>query len=303
MCLFPKLIPNKRYLPNKKNNYNPPVPKDRRLLYVSSACGKCSECLSKKAKHWSLRLFYEYYHNNNPCYFVTLTFNNDSLNNLKIKYNLSDNNEIASKAIRLFLERYRKHNKTYFKHFFISELGEINNRLHLHGIIFNFNDISKLDFYWKFGYTYVGNYVNEKSINYILTYIFKSKGLFLPKIFASKGLGLSLLNDPIFKLYTKFNDIKTNDFYQLPSGKRVSIPIYLRNKLYSEDEKEQLWLNKLDKKTIYLKGIKIDISSENGINDYFKLLDYYSKKDKSLGFIGDIPSKHIKLLRKLNLDK
>ena len=39
MCLYPKLIPNKRYLPTKKNGGVPPVCPDERLRYVTAACG------------------------------------------------------------------------------------------------------------------------------------------------------------------------------------------------------------------------------------------------------------------------
>ena len=48
MCLYPKLIKNKKYLPNKKNNWNPPKCEDYRVLYVTAACGKCLECRKQK---------------------------------------------------------------------------------------------------------------------------------------------------------------------------------------------------------------------------------------------------------------
>ena len=40
MCLYPKLIKNRRYVPNKKNGGVPPQCPDERLLYVTAACGK-----------------------------------------------------------------------------------------------------------------------------------------------------------------------------------------------------------------------------------------------------------------------
>ena len=54
MCLYPKLIKNKKYLPNKKNNWNPPKCEDYRLLYVTAACGKCLECRKQKTNPSSL---------------------------------------------------------------------------------------------------------------------------------------------------------------------------------------------------------------------------------------------------------
>ena len=44
MCLYPKLIKNRRYVPNKKNGGVPPQCPDERLLYVTAACGDCLEC-------------------------------------------------------------------------------------------------------------------------------------------------------------------------------------------------------------------------------------------------------------------
>ena len=56
MCLYPKLIKNPKYIPNKKNNYNPPICTDERIMYVPIACGNCFECMKKKAREWKIRL-------------------------------------------------------------------------------------------------------------------------------------------------------------------------------------------------------------------------------------------------------
>ena len=60
---------------------------------------------------------------NNPnAYFLTLTIDDKSYKQLKRKYNLKDNNDIATKAIRLCLERVRKQTGKSIKHWFITEL-------------------------------------------------------------------------------------------------------------------------------------------------------------------------------------
>ena len=56
MCLYPKLIPNKRYLPTKKNGGVPPVCPDERLRYVTAACGDCYECRKQKQRQWVVRM-------------------------------------------------------------------------------------------------------------------------------------------------------------------------------------------------------------------------------------------------------
>ena len=49
-CLFPKLIKNPRYLPNKKNGGKPPALTDKRVEFVPVSCGKCIECRKKRRR-------------------------------------------------------------------------------------------------------------------------------------------------------------------------------------------------------------------------------------------------------------
>ena len=107
MCLYPKLIPNKRYLPTKKNGGVPPVCPDERLRYVTAACGDCYECRKQKQRQWVVRMSEENRQTPNA-YFLTLTVDDKSYKQLKQKYKLKDDNDIATKAIRLCLERVRK---------------------------------------------------------------------------------------------------------------------------------------------------------------------------------------------------
>ena len=100
MCLYPKLIPNKRYLPTKKNSGVPHVCPDERLRYITAACGDCYECRKQKQRQWVVRMSEEKRSNPNA-YFLTLTIDDKSYKQLKQKYNLKDNNDIATKAIRL----------------------------------------------------------------------------------------------------------------------------------------------------------------------------------------------------------
>ena len=47
MCLFPKLIRNKKYCSTKKNGGIIPAVNDKRALYVAVGCGRCMECLKQ----------------------------------------------------------------------------------------------------------------------------------------------------------------------------------------------------------------------------------------------------------------
>ena len=81
MCLFPKLIKNKKYCITKKNGGVIPAVNDKRALYVAVGCGRCMECLKQKARDWNVRLLEDIRKHTNGV-FVTLTFNEYSYNKL-----------------------------------------------------------------------------------------------------------------------------------------------------------------------------------------------------------------------------
>ena len=163
MCLYPKLIPNKRYLPTKKNGGIPPICPDERLRYVTAACGDCYECRKQKQRQWVVRMSEENRQTPNA-YFLTLTIDDKSYKQISKKYKLKDNNDIATKAIRLCLERVRKLTGKSVKHWFITELGhEKTERLHLHGIVWGLGNDKKITDNWKYGITFTGYFVNEKN--------------------------------------------------------------------------------------------------------------------------------------------
>ena len=76
MCLYTKYLLNKKYLPTRKNGYNPPVCNDERLRYVPIKCGKCMECRKQKKRERYVRLSEEL-KRNKKALFLTLTFNED----------------------------------------------------------------------------------------------------------------------------------------------------------------------------------------------------------------------------------
>ena len=63
------------------------------------------------------------------------------------------------------------------------------------------------------------------------------------------------------------------------------LPIYWRNKIYTEKEREQLWLQKLDKQERWVCGERVDVSETD--EEYFKLLNWYREKNKRLGYGDD----------------
>ena len=148
----------------------------------------------KKAREWRIRLAEEIRHNKS--YFVTLTIDDDNLETLKnelgVKTVKGNENNIATLALRKFLERCRKKTGKSLKHWCVTELGEDRGRIHLHGIFFGNQAAELVIEKWKYGYVFIGNYVNEKTINYISKYMLKddlNNREFTGKVLTSAGMG------------------------------------------------------------------------------------------------------------------
>ena len=171
--------------------------------------------------------------------FVTLTFSPEAFEKLRPDIKVTAEklweNELATLAVRRFLERWRKKYKKSVKHWLVTELGHNGTeRIHLHGIIFT-NKRYEIEKIWQYGYVWIGDYVNNKTINYIVKYInkldTKHKG-YIPKVLCSKGIGKSYLKNGKAKI-NKFNDENTREYYRTSSGHKINLPIYYRNNIYT----------------------------------------------------------------------
>lgn len=297
MCLYPKLIQNPKYKPNKKNGYIAPTLKDERIALVPVGCGNCIECRKQKSREWQVRLNEEIRENKNGK-FMTFTFTNESIKELKQKLyeklegiitpNKIIENEIAILGVRLFLERWRKKYKKSIRHWLITELGHTGTeRIHIHGIIFTNETIDTITNIWKYGYVYMGEYVNEKTINYMVKYVTKTdkdhKG-YKAVILTSAGIGNQYLKR-IDANINKYKDNNTQEYYRTRKGLKLALPIYYRNKIYNDEQKEKLWINKIDKEERWIMGEKI--STKYSDEEYFKTLQHYREKNNRLGYGND----------------
>lgn len=302
MCLYPRLIANPKYRATVKNGGEVPHMVDQRVGMVPIGCSNCMECRKKKSREWRVRLGEEIRHDSTGK-FVTLSFSDESLvklgdivNNENVDketgeilqlsgYNLD--NAIVTKGMRRFLERWRKKTRKSVKHWFISELGEKRTeRVHLHGILFTEISTEELERRWSYGNVWVGEFVNERTIGYIVKYLSKSDDVhreYKPKILTSSGIGKGWKNR-IDSKNAKYIEGKTREHYKDRSGRKMALPIYYRNMIYSEEEREKLWIEKIDKKIRYVDGIKIDISEGEEI--YWKRLTEKQEENKWLGFEG-----------------
>ncbi len=297
MCLYPTLILNRKYLPNKKNGWQPPPINDPRTKYVPVGCQNCIECRRQKARAWKVRLLEDIKTNTNGK-FVTLTFSNESIKELIkiIRENEKEqsielegyalDHEICRVGIRRFLERWRKKHKKSVKHWLVTELGQTSTeRIHIHGIIWTENKQDIIDI-WKYGRADTGKYVNEASINYIVKYVSKADKLhkeYRPKILTSAGIGKGYIDRRDAKL-NKYKN-KTDETYKTRTGTKLNLPTYYRNKIYTEEERENLWIKKLDKQERWVDGQKINV--KEGDENYYKALYKAREKAKRLGYADD----------------
>lgn len=329
MCLYPRLMLNKKYQSNKKNKGIIPKIKDKRTQYVPVKCGQCMECKKQKAREWQVRLSEEIRHDKRGR-FMTMTFSDEELHKLeeeqnkhKIKksirktitlpngkkrnyynYEIIDrptklkgyalDNAAAKHGVRKFLERWRKKEGTSVKHWLITELGhEGTERIHIHGLLFTNKPLEEIEQIWKYGWVDDGQksiegkgYVNEKTINYIIKYISKQDKThpnYTPKLLTSDGIGKEYLKR-IDAKNNKYNEKKTTEHYKTRQGQKINMPIYYRNEIYTEEEREKLWIEKLNKQERWINGVKIDVSTEKGKEIYYTRLEEERKKNKRLGY-------------------
>jgi len=300
MCLFPRFYKNPKYKPNKKNGGVAPAVHDVRVIHVPVGCQQCMECKKQKARDWQARLFEEIKEKKNG-HFITLTLSDQSYKTLNEEINseisgYERDNAIITLATRRFLERWRKKYKRSLRHWFVTELGHNGTEnIHIHGIVWTNSEINSLKDIWQYGYTWSGdevkgkriNYVDESTVTYIVKYISKTDykhKYYKARILTSSGIGSNYTLTAASRT-NKYTGKTTREYYRTGTGHKISLPIYYRNKIYTDKQREQLWINKLDKEERYVLGVKIDVSQSD--KDYTLSVNEARKINESLGFGSD----------------
>lgn len=299
MCLYPRLIKNPKYKATKKNGGNVPPILDDRVKYVPVGCTQCIECRKQKARNWQVRLLEDLKTNHNGK-FIALTLSNQSYASLYKEIDGLEgyeiDNQIATLAVRRFLERWRKKYKRSLRHWLVTELGHKGTEnIHLHSIIWTNEPLQQVTDIWQYGFTWTGymkngklqNYVNEQTVNYIIKYVHKidqQHKTYKSKVLTSPGIGGNYTNTEDSNR-NKYNSNTTNTTYRTRTGHSIALPTYWRNKIYSETEREKLWIEMLNKQERWICGERVDISK--GYNNYDKLLAWHRKINKQLGYGTD----------------
>ena len=303
MCYFTKKVLNKRFLPNRKNRWNPPVCTDERFRYVEVECGHCFECRKKKRREWRIRN-YEQLKETPVAVFFTGTVSPQRYEHICKQYGYkndgSQDNEIITKIQRLFLERIRKEKGYSIKHWCVTEKGHTNTRrIHIHGLYYATHGETKWQLTktlfenWIDGYKFYGSYVNEKTINYVSKYMTKKdedNPDYIGIVLCSKGLGANYAKRMAYK--HKWDKEETIITYRASNGADMPLPRYYKTQLYTEDQRQLLWLYAEDKGVKWVKGFKVQ--GANGANrDYYEAL-VKQKNEEGAPLHGDVEEEIIR---------
>lgn len=307
MCLYPKTMRNPKYKPNKTNKGIVPDPTDIRALTIETHCGECEECRKELQNKWYQRLSNHLKVKSGKL--ATFTFTDEAINELTVKYQKKynttekpDANDILSLAFKLYSNRYLKKYKVRPKGFWISELGSKKvkrrkdgtlvkgtERIHFHAIIFTEVPEKEIQKLWKYGNIDFGKYCNERTINYILKYVTKIDEEHLgykPIIRASQKMGTNYLKTWDAEQNRYKTNGETNTTYRNPSGNRTGLNKYYRDKLYTDLQREDIRMKKLDEGIKYINGKKYDYKTEQQKINFEKNLEYFRQENIRKGY-GD----------------
>lgn len=267
-CLNPIRVPNPRY---KSLSFSERVSLADSVIDVP--CGLCPNCLARKQREWKARITLEsHYHKFN--YFVTFTLAPENVD----KFCKSSNPTLPDidKCKREFRKYFDRIRKTYgympFKHLIVSEKGSKKERLHFHGILFSdiplFGEEYPLTFSWmlrhvqqwfamndqlskpwKHGFATIG-FCEPRTISYVTKYITKDvTNSYRPLLLVSPGIGKSyLLTDNKQIDQSKIDELRLKySLDNLPKVElgfmKIALPQYLRNKIWTEDERHFNFIN------------------------------------------------------------
>lgn len=203
-------------------------------------CGKCPACSARRVSSWSFRLMQEY-KVSSSAHFITLTYSS-----LHVPLTSRGFMSCRKSDVQLFLKRLRKrHSKDVrIKYFLAAEYGGKTHRPHYHMISFN-ADINHFQPAWDLGEIHYGS-VSEASVGYCLKYISKGQQIpmhanddRLPEFrLMSKRLGSNYLSANMVAWHKA--DLENRMYCNLTDGKKISMPRYYKDKIYSEQERKRV---------------------------------------------------------------
>lgn len=260
---------------------------------IKIPCGKCNECISKRAIDWATRARHEIATNDQNC-FLTLTYNEDNLPSILI----------VKDEFQKFMKRLRKHTKSKLRYMVSHEYGTKNFRPHHHAIIFGYNPpdqklqtnsksgeplftSSVIEKLWNKGFHSIGT-ANEKTAYYIASYSLKGKKHIFPDPNTGEIITVNDSMDCSKRPAIGYNYLLEN-YQQLVQSDSI-LPRYYIKKLetidpqlfeYHENERLTKFISRSAHER-YAKYI-IDNSKNNYKNHFRETSDIQEKEIKALG--------------------
>lgn len=199
--------------------------------------------MKRRTSGWSFRLVKEG-DISNSALFVTLTYDTKYVPITKKGYLT-----LCKDDVQRFFKRLRKLTNEKIKYFIVGEYGTQKMRPHYHIILFNANR-EMIARAWakdgrELGSIFIGD-VSEASIGYTLKYMQKPGKIPIhqnddrQKEFQlmSKGLGKSYLTQKMIKWHK--DDLEQRMYIPMKDGKKIAMPRYYKDKMYSESEKNRI---------------------------------------------------------------
>ncbi|WMC01478.1 replication initiator protein [Microvirus D_HF4_274] len=215
-------------------------------------CGKCANCLKRRAAGWSFRMLQEL-KGAYSAKFITLTYETT-----KVPLSRAGRMDLSKRDLQLFFKRLRKaqgvQNDKYdgdpvrsipapIKYYSCGEYGGETSRPHYHVILFNAS-IELIQPAWNLGHIHYGD-VSPASVGYCLKYMLKRKTKYSryddrEREFSlmSKGLGSSYLSPGMLSFHKL--DLENRMCCNLAGNKKIAMPRYYKDKIYSEQEREKI---------------------------------------------------------------
>ena len=89
------------------------------------------------------------------------------------------------------------------------------------------------------------------------------------KIITSKKIGQTYINSEEAKR-NQYRGAETNTTYKAQNGYTIELPRYYKDKMYTEEQKRELWTKTLNENNVYISGIKFNKENQDD-TDYRKI--------------------------------
>lgn len=217
---------------------------DNGTLNVGVPCGKCPNCVKRRASGWSFRLMQEE-KQSLSAHFITMTYDTNY-----VPITRNGFMQLSRRDIQLFFKRLRKNIEEKgqvekpVKYYAVGEYGGRTMRPHYHIILFNaWPEVVEAS--WKLGAVHYGS-VTGASIGYSLKYMCKRGRIPLHKnddrqpefALMSKRLGIGYVQPVIINWHKECLDERV--YCNIDGGRKISMPRYYKDKIYTEMERKRI---------------------------------------------------------------